>query len=299
MEHDPVGLSEDLPSAFQPVLHELEGRVASAGKRDVLPELIWRGRATLIFRPPTLGGFVAKRLPPFSSEERRGLYMRSVDAYARLLHSPVGLDVVPHHCAAVRGDGKAMLYILQPECPAESIGDRLIQDLSVEAIPPVLATVLREALRVWHRNEIERELHAFDSQIGLDLRLSNWSITSDDRGVSAAFFDTGTPFIRRLGRDRVDPEIFPNHIPAPPSSFWSRRNPAEELDRYYDFRLALIDLLGEIEAAAPQHSDAALAQVNAFLNDEAEDLGESSIDSEEVKKAAKIEKKRRKHGAHG
>lgn len=293
MEFDPASLTQDLPDGTSDVLVALEARISAASKRDPLEDLVWRGRSGLVLRSPQLPGFIVKRLPPFSSADRRALLARSIDAYARLLHSPIGLDVVPHQCIEVDGRDGPVLFVLQPECDPATVGDALVQQSDDVSFTWALQTVLRETLRVWHRNAIEREIQGHDSQIGLDARLSNWSIDLDGEHPRAAYFDTGTPFIRRLGRDRVDPEIFPDHIPSARSSFWNRRKPEEELNRYYDIRLVFIDLLGELGAVAPARLASALRQVNAFLAGEAEDLGEAAIEMEELKKVVKIESKRR------
>ncbi len=292
MDRDPASL-RDLPSLYLPALQELEARVAEAGRRKKIDRLLWRGRSGMVFLPEGLDGFVAKRLTPFSNDERRDLYARSVDAYARLLQDPVGLNVEPHHCVPVDGKEGPVLYILQRRLPGDSIGTRRVAEGDEGEVLETLDLVLRNALRVWHRNEVEREIHTYDSQIGLDLRLSNWSIAADTGDAGAIYFDTGTPFIRRLGRDRVDPEMFPQQIPSAPSSFWSRRRPEEELNRFYDFGLALTDMLAEMSVVAPDHFDAVVDRTNDFLASDAADLGESPIDKADVRKAMKLEKKRR------
>ena len=247
----------------------------------------------MVLRSPRLPGIVLKRLPAFASDERRALYARSIDAYAQLLQSPIGLRVLPHQTVDVDSNNELVLYILQPECDPTTIGDNLLAEADEVTATWVLQAVLRETLRVWHRNAIEREIQGHDSQIGLDARLSNWSIDLNGAQPIATYFDTGTPFIRRLGKDRVDPEVFPEHIPSVRSSFWSRRKPDEELNRYYELRTVCIDLLGEIGAVAPTRLDSALRQVNAFVQGDAEDLGEAPVDEDELKKVVKIEKKRR------
>ena len=293
MDRDPASLTAELPSLYRPALQELEVRVAETRRRKKIDGLLWRGRSGMVFSPEGLDGYVAKRLTPFTTDERRELYARSVDAYARLLRDPIGLSVEPHQCEPIDGKDGPVLYILQRRLPEATIGTHRIAAGDADEVQRTLNLVLRNALRVWHRNEVEREIHTYDSQIGLDLRLSNWSIIESAEGFEAVYFDTGTPFIRRLGRDRVDPEMFPQQIPSAPGSFWSRRRPEEELNRFYDFGLALTDLLAELAVVAPDHFDAAVDRTNEFLAGEAADLGESAIDKADVRKAMKLEKKRR------
>jgi hypothetical protein len=78
-----------------------------------------------------------------------------------------------------------------------------------------------------------------------------------------------------------------------PGTFLNRRKPEEELDRYYDFRLVLTDLLAEIGAIDPKQMEIARSVVNDFLASDAEDLQEDPIEADEIKKAIKTEKKRR------
>jgi hypothetical protein len=295
MEPDPLLLDTLLPAGHRAHLLELENRLASRkrNKKEPVAPIVATGRAAVVYQLEALDGVVVKRFPIFDSAERRDFYARSVDAYAGLLASPIGLDVLPHSCEAIDGPAGPVLYILQLAADPATIADRLITVASESLCLTILNTVLRETLRVWHRNAIEREIHTHDSQIGLDARLSNWSIHMEGDVIQASYFDTGTPFIRRLGRDRIDPHLFPNHIPVRPGTFLSRRKPEDELDRYYDFRLALTDLLAEIAAIDAARLEPALATVNKFLQTEAEDQNEAPIDVDDVKRSVKVEKKRR------
>jgi hypothetical protein len=299
MDSDSLVLDSVLPADYRSHLFALENRLAPRKKRTkgAAEDVIAVGRAATVYRVAELPDVVVKRLPDFEAAERRDFYARSVDAYAKLLTTPIGLDVLAHQCEAVDGPAGAVLYIVQERAEPDTIADQLFTVGNEELRSAILRTVLRDTLRVWHRNAIEREIHTHDSQIGLDARLSNWSISVEDGGVRASYFDTGTPFIRRLGRDRIDPDIFPHHIPARPGTFLSRRKPEEELDRFYDFRLALVDLLAEIGAINTAHLDPSLEIVNTFLRTDAEDQNESPITSDEVKPAIKIEKKRREKTA--
>lgn len=299
MESDSSVLGAVLPADYRSHLSALEDRLAlrTKKKKESSADVLTVGRAATVYQVADLPGVVVKRLPSFESAERRDFYARSVDAYAKLLANPIGLDVFAHRCEAVQSPAGAVLYIMQERAEPDTVADRLFAVGDQELREAILRTVLRATLRVWHRNAIEREIHTHDSQIGLDSRLSNWSISLDDNGVRASYFDTGTPFIRRLGRDRIDPSIFPNHIPVRPGTFLSRRKPDEELDRYYDFRLALIDLLAEIGAIDNQHLDASLNLVNEFLQTHAEDQNEAPLTLDEIKPAIRIEKKRREKSA--
>jgi hypothetical protein len=295
MEPDPIALATELPPDYRSALLELELRLAERKKKRKEPsaEVAAVGRAATVYRLEALDGLLVKRFAPFESTDRRDFYARSVDAYARLLASPIGLSVAPHQCEMVDGSDGPMLYIIQPEFPHESIADRIIGEADESMVKTIVGLVLNQTLKVWHRNAIEREIHTHDSQIGLDARLSNWSIDFEGDSPTAVFFDTGTPFIRRLGKDRIDPEIFPDHIPVSPGTFLNRRKPEEELDRYYDFRLVLTDLLAEIGAIDPKQMEIARSVVNDFLASDAEDLQEDPIEADEIKKAIKTEKKRR------
>src|SRR5690625_7155454 len=112
MDRDPASL-RDLPSLYLPALQELEARVAEAGRRKKIDRLLWRGRSGMVFLPEGLDGFVAKRLTPFSNDERRDLHARGVDEYAPSLQPPVGLSLAPHQRVPVAGNGGPAVYISQ------------------------------------------------------------------------------------------------------------------------------------------------------------------------------------------
>lgn len=254
--------------------------------------VLGHGRFTTIFEIDALEGVALKRLPPFPTAADRALHERALNAYHMLLKDTVGLDVVPQRCIPVTNQaGEYVLYIAQARQPAAAIADRVLAVCDDDTAAEIFAAVLQGMLRVWYRNEIEKELDVPGSLMGLDARLSNWSVAGvGSEGAALRYLDTGTPFFRRLGKDRLEPELFLQSVPSTLSGLVRPRFVGDVLERYYDLRLVLLDFLGGLHVIGQEaRVPLALELVNHVVLNDAEDLYIDPFTAEEVARYARQE----------
>lgn len=252
--------------------------------------VLGHGKLSTVFQADALGDVALKRLPPFPSVAARALYERALNAYHMLLRDTVGLPVVEQRCIPLtNAAGEHVLYIAQARQPSDRIGHRVLAGCGTDdEVAALLAAVVRSTLRVWYRNEIEKELDVPGSLMGLDARLSNWAVTMDGaRVVDVAYLDTGTPFFRRLDQDHLEPELFLSSVPSPLARLVRPHYVGGVLTRYYDLRLVLVDLLADLyEIDQADRLALALHVVNRILATEADDLCVDPIAPNEVERYA-------------
>ncbi len=291
MHHPLVSDSRSTPSfVVDPgLLLAFENRLDPAAPAPSRLRVLGHGKFSTVFQIEGAEDVALKRLPPFPSTTARALYERALNAYHMLLRDTADLPVVEQQCLPVtNAAGEYVLYIAQRCQPADQIGDRLLGRCTDEEAVAVFAAVVRKTLRVWYRNEIEKELEVPGSQMGLDARLSNWSVTLEEGKVAdIRYLDTGTPFFRRLDRDHLDPELFLSSVPAALARFVRQHYVGDVLTRYYDLRLVLMDLLADLYALDQSaRVSQALHVINHVLTVEAPDLGVEPIRVEEVERYA-------------
>jgi hypothetical protein len=280
---DELSLDTDQLLSFENQLDP--ARPAASGIR-----VLGNGRFSTVFEAPGLPNVALKRFPPYPTSTARAMHERALNAYQMILRGTVGLNVARQRCVSITNrHGEHVLYIAQEMQPYNTIGDRVLRKCTDAEVPSVINAVLRQVLRVWHRNEIEKELDVPGSITGLDAQLSNWSIVLDEQGVrQTVYLDTGTPFFRRLGRDLLEPDLLLGSVPLPLVGLVRQHFVRDVLDRYYDLRRVVIDFVGGFYAMdQAQRVPLALDQVNAFLGKEAEDLEIEPLGLHEVEAYAR------------
>ena len=228
------------------------------------PRIIGYGEMStvLTFGATDLGGHAFKRMPLFECEGEAEIYLKDYEAYGRALEG-CGLQLPEWGALRVNGhSGRPVLYLYQRLLNPDRIAHRLIRSASPEAALHVFAAVLESAWMVLSRNSNELSL-------GLDAQLSNWAVEGDGdvRGVPRlVYVDTSTPLMRDHGRERLNTELFLRVCPS--SLVWIVRRFFLQgvLDRYYDFRLVVLDCIANLhKEGRPELIPSFLAAGNAFL----------------------------------
>lgn len=273
----------DRLTAFE---HQFNPAYPTAGHFNILGY----GKISTVFTIDGLDLVALKRLPPFPSSKARMLHEHAINSYHLILQKTIGLDLADQECISVTNHrGEYILYIVQVQQPADTIGDRLVKQCSETETVSIIETVLRHTLRVWHRNEIDKELDISGNITGFDARLSNWSITLNEGRVDRSIYlDTGTPFYRRLDKDQLDPFLYLNSIPASLARRLSKTYVQDHLDRYYDLRWVLLDFITEFsEIGQTKRIPLAIEVINRFLDTDASDLYIHPISELELNRFAK------------
>lgn len=190
-------------------------------------------------------GLAYKRMPMFCSEGEIDAYRYVFDRYVEQL-TIAGLTVTPSRLVAVRQRRGAyhVLYLVQPRLPAGAIGNQLVRTADQIGARALLTAVLRELVKVQRFNVA----HAGAWALGIDGQISNWALTPQaaDTEGALSYFDITTPLIRQAGVELLDAELFLRSAPSFLRWVLRRFFLQDVLDRYYDVRRVVIDLIANL-----------------------------------------------------
>jgi hypothetical protein len=233
-------------------------------KSAIPPEILGYGEISTTVALPAFPKVAFKRLPPFENTRQIKDYQKMVETYCSLLTDQCGIRVAESEFYdLVNCRGEQILYVAQPRLPSKSIGHALLKTASPRDLEILILPVMTRLLRILAFNE----QNAQGLSIGLDSQLSNWSFPLSGRqDADPIYFDITTPLVRIDGREQLDTEIFLKSCPS--FLVWLVRWQflSEVLDRYYDVRLILTDLVANFyKEGRPDLIDPALSMVNAGL----------------------------------
>ncbi|MGD9145813.1 MAG: DUF6206 family protein [Anaerolineae bacterium] len=228
-----------------------------------------------------------KRLPLFYNDDEIKAYQVAYAEYNRLLQEEIGLRLPAFgYCSLANQTGRPIFYIVQRQLPAASIGNQAMHLLPRDRIMLLVRCILQELRLVWDFNRRQDQL-----RIGLDGQISNWSIEGFDSqhpyvddDTSLTYLDTSTPLFRIAGEEQMDPELFLRS--APSFLVWILRLlfVQDVVDRYYDFRRVVVDLVANFyKEQRPELIPELVDAANSFFAEEAADLGLEPIDEKQVR----------------
>lgn len=228
-----------------------------------------------------------KRMPIFKYQEEIDHYEMLYNEYNHILNDEVGISVPPYGLASFASNkGYIVCFDVQEKLPAESFGDKVIHALNDEDVIIFFGMVLRQLRKVWGFNS-----RNISVEIGIDGQISNWVIRdfdSDRPHVDADprlyYVDTSTPFIRKNGKEQLNPELFLRS--APSFMLWLIRwlFLKDVMTRYYDFHLVVVDLIANFYKEQRSDLIPRLIQVaNDFFVNEVESLRIVPITTKEVR----------------
>jgi len=232
-----------------------------------------------------LEGLAFKRLPLFHDAGEIEPYRAAYDEYNRLLQEEIGLQLPVHSCVELAEGDRPILYIIQRQLPAASIGHKALHVLSEENILVLIRRTLQEMRRVWDFNQRQDHL-----QVALDGQVSNWAIQGFDpqsprvtQNTALTYLDTSTPLFRIDGVEQLDPELFLRS--APSFLAWILRLffVDDVVNRYYDFHRVAVDLVANFyKEQRPELVPNIIVEVNDFFAGEAAPLGVEPLTEKEV-----------------
>jgi hypothetical protein len=104
-----------------------------------------------------------------------------------------------------------------------------------------------------------------DIKIGLDAQISNWAFMQDGRIL---YLDTSTPLIRKNGKEQLDVELFLKAVPLMFSLIIKLFLLDKVLDRYYNIRTLVLDLIANfIKEKKPEYIPELLHISSRFLKE--------------------------------
>lgn len=243
----------------------------------------------LTFSVPPYNRYAFKRMALFRSSAEidtyEGHYRHYNAALARLgLRLPnYGVNRVPD------ASGQIVLYLSQDRLDGRSIANKVLHDLPKDDALRLLRAIQQAALAVFLHNHTASQQKG--STYSLDIQISNWAVEGYDPqsprftgDESLLYIDTSTPMYRIDGKEQLDPELFLRICPA--SLVWIIRWLFLEgvLQRYYNFRLVVLDLLANlIKEGREDLLESAVSQANAFFAEQAAVLACRPLTQKEIR----------------
>jgi len=254
---------------------------AAPEKSRIPPQILGYGEISSTFMIPQMPGIALKRMPPFDSAASVESHKSIVDRYCRALSEKCGIRVPGYDFfGLINQYNEHILYIAQEQLSEPGMGHFLLRCLDTAGLSAMLEPLLENLVNVWRMNaKPDAEL-----TLGLDAQISNWHFDRDESGLSnPVYVDVTTPLMRIDGKEQLDPEIFLKSCPG--FLVWLVRWQFldEVLDRYYDLRQVVIDLVANFnKEGAAQWIPEALSIVNRYLAAYAQDLAVDPITESEV-----------------
>ncbi|MDQ1247356.1 MAG: hypothetical protein QG597_1726 [Actinomycetota bacterium] len=216
--------------------------------------------ATLIVPDPLFTSLVAKRMTGFPDEAAVAGYVDLVTGYINTLRA-AGVTVVDTAVVPVpRAARTSAVYLLQPQLPADGLGNSLLHTVDDAALTALIRAVLTQVDATFAGGDA-------DTELAIDAQLSNWWLPTVGDGATPALIDVGTPFVRVGGVYQMAPRILLSAVPPGVRSWYLWRRTGEQyMDDYFDRRLVGLDLLGNfIKEGAAARIPVGLAAVNDWL----------------------------------
>lgn len=255
---------------------------AAPEKSRIPPQILGYGEISSTFMIPQMPGVALKRMPPFDSAASVASHKSIIDRYCRALSEKCGIRVPGYDFFDfINQYNEHILYIAQEQLAEPGMGHFLLRRLDTAGLSAMLGTLLEKLVNVWRINADPDS----DLTLGLDAQISNWHFDRDESGLSdPVYVDVTTPLMRIDGKEQLDPEIFLKSCPG--FLVWLVRWQFldEVLDRYYDLRQVIIDLVANFnKEGAAQWIPEALSIVNRYLAAHAHDLSIDPITAAEVR----------------
>ncbi|MHA2391219.1 MAG: DUF6206 family protein [Promethearchaeota archaeon] len=229
-----------------------------------------------------------KRIPIFDNEKQVKRHIWAYNEYNRLLIEEVGLNLPQYDIAWFKDEkSKIQFYCVQEKINPDSVGNKIIQHISIREVELLVLLVLREMYKLWNYSRKNKTI-----DIGLDGQISNFSVMDYDSNnpkVSGdsklMYLDTSTPMFRINGEEAMEAVLFLKSAPSFLRGILKALFLEETVGRYYDWRKVTIDLVANFfKEQKPELIPKLIQLVNTFFREEAREFGIEPINLTEVHK---------------
>lgn len=225
-----------------------EGVDPAHPEKSIIPaRILGYGEISTVFELGHDGqdGIAYKRMPIFDTQQQVEHYTGIYHEYNELLLN-IGIDVPEYGSASIITDeGDIVFFVVQQKLMPESLGNKIIHSVPDDMVLRLVLQVLRKLKKVWDFNGTGTGI-----KIGIDGQISNWAVKNFDCGNPAItdqtglfYIDTSTPLIRKQGVEMLESELLLKSTPSFLRWMVKWFFLQEVLDRYYDFRLVVMDLI--------------------------------------------------------
>ena len=222
-------------------------------KQSTIPaNLIGYGEISSIFSIINYEDWVVKRMPVFSSYEQAEEYKNNFITYCNLLSS-AGINIPPYEVDIIKhSEDLYCFYNLQQKFDSHTFVHNIIHTHPTEITGKIFRKILGELKKIKQFNYEMNGKH----ELAIDSQLSNWVYYNNE----LYFIDTSTPLYRQEDNETMDPELFLKSAPAPFRFLIRKFFLADVMNRYYDFRMQIIDLIANL------HKEKKKNLINIFVD---------------------------------
>jgi len=259
---------EDQLDPANPTAGSIPARVIGYGEMSTVLEI--GGQSDCVY----------KRMAGFHSVPEAEAHAEAIHSYCVALRD-AGVDVAETQSLALCNDhGEHLLYLVQPQVPAERVGNVYCGRAEESCFVEAFELLLGHYTAIWRRNQACPR----GEVLGLDGQISNWAfLPGEDDSPHPVYFDVGLPLMRRDGVEVMDVEIGLRPLPGPLAWVVRVCFVSEVLNRYYDLHEVLLDLVGNFyKEGYPEKIPKAMEMVNSFLDGPAHGLGIAPLTREAV-----------------
>ncbi len=255
-------------------------------ERGKIPiNMLGYGEISLVFELVSEPDIAYKRLPIFDTETQVQRHISAYKVYRQILER-LGISVPLEDAVWFWSQkGNIVLYCAQKKVPTETIGNKIIHQLSEEEIKILVLLIMREMNKIWAFNDRSKTF-----KVGLDGQISNWAvmnynprnpqISEEDKLL---YFDTSTPMFRINNVDAMEPILFLKSAPFFLRWLLKALFLEDVVGRYYDLRLVTIDLIANFfKEQLPKLIPGLIKVINDFFLDEAAELNITPITYKEI-----------------
>jgi hypothetical protein len=182
--------------------------------------------------------FACKRLPEFDGMARFERYRELFERYLRTLED-AGIPPVRSTLQTIALDGGHLaVWCIQPMLPANGL------------LPNMMRESLRKEAVARFETICDRVHEAVGPTLGLDGQLSNWVLVDGE----VRYLDVTTPLLRDAsGTDELDADLFLASLPWALRPVVKRVMLTKIVDKYFEPRGVVLDLLGNLEKERLDH----------------------------------------------
>ncbi|MFX0138717.1 MAG: DUF6206 family protein [Candidatus Hodarchaeota archaeon] len=229
-----------------------------------------------------------KRIPIFDNEKQVKRHIWAYNEYNRILQAEIGLNIPQFDTAWFKDEnGKIQFYCIQEKINPDSVGNKVIHNVTKKEVKTLVLLAMREMYKVWNYS---REDNVID--LGLDGQISNFAVIDYDSNKPKVnddsklyYLDTSTPMFRINGKEAMEAELFLKSAPSFLRWLLKALFLEETVGRYYDWRKVTIDLVANFfKEQKPKLIPYLIRLVNKFFKEEASEFEISPITLAEVQK---------------
>jgi len=273
------------------LLKKLEKVIDPANpEKGLIPiKILGYGEISLVFEIIGANDNLAyKKIPIFDTEKQVRRHIWAYKAYNSILLKRIGL-LIPESGSAWFKDhkGKIQFYCVQEKLDINSVGNKVIHQISDHEVEVLIKLVLNEFKKVWSFNKRNPII-----DVGLDGQISNFAVINFnpsnphiDENTKLLYLDTSTPMIRINGKEAMEAVLFLKSAPAFLRGILKAAFLKDTVERYYDLRRVIIDLIANFYKEERAELIPKLIRLaNSFLKGELDEFQLAPLTNSEIQK---------------